>query len=132
MKKYKFMIKKSKETEVEIYAENHLEALTELLKNAVKNDRKFFIEETEDNKKLSFKVEKIIDENGKENLQDYENFMKENSFFIGKENGKFIEENEDEDVEEIEDDLPKEYTEVVCDNCGHCILMDEIIHQLYS
>ena len=58
--------------------------------------------------------------------------MKENSFFIGKENGKFIEENEDEDVEEIEDDLPKEYTEVVCDNCGHCILIDEIIHQLYS
>ena len=76
MKKYKFMIKKSKETEVEIYAENHLEALIELLKNAVKNDRRFFIEETEDNKKLSFKVEKIIDENGKENLQDYENFMK--------------------------------------------------------
>ena len=54
------MIKKSKETEVEIYAENHLEALIELLKNAVKNDRKFFIEETEDKKKLLMKTEKKI------------------------------------------------------------------------
>ncbi len=132
MKKYKFKIKKSKETEVEIYAENHLEALIELLKNAVKNDRKFFTEETEDNKKLSFKVEKIIDENGKENLKDYENFMKENSFFIGRENGNLIEENEWENVEDIEDDLPEEYVEIVCDRCGNCIPIDEIIHQLES
>ena len=132
MKKYKFMIKKSKETEIELCAENHSEALIELLKNAVKNDRKFFTEETEDNKKLSFKVEKIIDENGKENLKDYENFMKENSFFIGRENGNLIEENEWENVEDIEDDLPEEYAEIVCDRCGNCIPIDEIIHQLES
>ncbi len=132
MKKYKFMIKKSKETEVEIFAENHLEALIELLKNAVRNDRKFFIEETKDNKKLSFKVERIIDENGKENLQDYENFMKENNFFIGKENGNFMEENEQENIEEIKDDLPEEYAEIVCDRCGNCIPIHEIIHQLES
>ena len=71
MKKYKFRIKKSKETEIELCAENHSEALIELLKNAVKNDRNFFADETEDRKNLSFRIEEIIDENGKENLQDY-------------------------------------------------------------
>ena len=132
MKKYKFMIKKSKETEIELWAENHSEALIELLKNAVKNDRNFFTDETEDRKNLSFKIEEIIDENGKENLQDYENFMKENSFFIGKENRNFFEESKEENIEEIEDDLPEEYAEIVCEKCGNCIPIDEIIHQLES
>ena len=124
MKKYKFMIKKSKETEIELCAENHSEALIELLKNAVKNDRNFFTDETEDRKNLSFKIEEIIDENGKENLQDYENFMKENR--------NFFEENKEENIEEIEDDLPEEYAEIVCEKCGNCIPIDEIIHQLES
>lgn len=128
MKKYKFMIKKSKETEIEICAENHSEALMELLKKAIKNDRKFFIGETEDKKNFSLKVEKIIDENGKENLKDYEDFIRENKFFISNADENIVEEND----EEIEDDLPREYTEIVCENCGHCILMDEIIHQLES
>lgn len=132
MKKYKFMIKKSKETEIEICAENHSEALMELLKKAIKNDRKFFIGETKDKKNFSLKVEKIIDENGKENLQDYEDFMRENSFFIGKENENFLEEIKDENIKEIEDDLPKEYAEIVCNKCGNCIPIDDIIHQLES
>ena len=58
--------------------------------------------------------------------------MKENSFFIGRENGNLIEENEWENVEDIEDDLPEEYVEIVCDRCGNCIPIDEIIHQLES
>ena len=62
------------------------------------------------------------------NLKDYEDFLKENSFFIN----EIEEENLEENNDEIEDDLPKEYTEIVCDNCGHCILIDEIIHQLDS
>lgn len=128
MKKYIFLIKKSKEMEIEVYAENHSEALFELLKNAVKKDKKFFIDKSEDRKDLYIKVEKIIDEKGKENLKDYENFMKENSFFIGKENRNNLEEN----IEEIEDDLPKEYADIICEKCGNCIPIDEIIHQLES
>lgn len=128
MKKYTFLIKKSKEMEIEVYAENHSEALFELLKNAVKKDRKFFIDKSEDRKDLYIKVKKIINEKGKENIKDYENFMKENSFFIGKENENIAEENK----EEIEDDLPQEYSEIVCNKCGNCIPIDEIIHQLES
>lgn len=132
MKKYIFLIKKSREMELEVYAENHSEALFELLKNAVKKDRKFFIDSSEDRKDLYIKVEKIIDEKGKENLKDYENFMKENSFFIGRENRNILEENNEENIEEIEDDLPREYIDIICEKCGNCIPIDDIIHQLES
>lgn len=128
MKKYKFLIKKTKEMEIELWAENHSEAMFELLQKAVKGDKNFFTEDTKDKKDLFINIEEIIDENGKENLKDYEDFIRENKFFISNADENIVEEND----EEIEDDLPREYTEIVCENCGHCILMDEIIHQLYS
>ncbi len=128
MKKYKFLIKKTKEMEIELWAENHSEAMFELLQKAVKGDKNFFTEDTKDKKDLFINIEEIIDENGKENLKDYENFIRENKFFISNADENIVEEND----EEIEDDLPREYTEIVCENCGHCILMDEIIHQLES
>ncbi len=128
MKKYKFLIKKTKEMEIELCAENHSEAMFELLQKAVKGDKNFFTEDTKDKKDLFINIEEIIDENGKENLKDYEDFIRENKFFISNADENIVEEND----EEIEDDLPREYTEIVCENCGHCILMDEIIHQLES
>lgn len=128
MKKYKFLIKKTKEMEIELWAENHSEAMFELLQKAVKGDKNFFTEDTKDKKDLFINIEEIIDENGKENLKDYEDFIRENKFFISNADENIVEEND----EEIEDDLPREYTEIVCENCGHCILMDEIIHQLES
>lgn len=128
MKKYKFLIRKTKETEIEIQAENHSKAMFDLLQKAVKEDKNFFTEDTKDKKDLFINIEEIIDENGKENLKDYEDFIRENKFFISNADENIVEEND----EEIEDDLPREYTEIVCENCGHCILMDEIIHQLES
>ena len=128
MKKYKFLINKTKEMEIELCAENHSEAMFELLQKAVKGDKNFFTEDTKDKKDLFINIEEIIDENGKENLKDYEDFIRENKFFISNADENIVEEND----EEIEDDLPREYTEIVCENCGHCILMDEIIHQLES
>ena len=128
MKKYKFLIKKTKEMEIELCAENHSEAMFELLQKAVKGDKNFFTEDTKDKKDLFINIEEIIDENGKENLKDYEDFIRENKFFISNADENIVEEND----EEIEDDLPREYTEIVCENCGYCILMDEIIHQLES
>ena len=128
MRKYKFLIKKTKEMEIELCAENHSEAMFELLQKAVKGDKNFFTEDTKDKKDLFINIEEIIDENGKENLKDYEDFIRENKFFISNADENIVEEND----EEIEDDLPREYTEIVCENCGHCILMDEIIHQLES
>ena len=114
--------------EIELCAENHSEAMFELLQKAVKGDKNFFTEDTKDKKDLFINIEEIIDENGKENLKDYEDFIRENKFFISNADENIVEEND----EEIEDDLPREYTEIVCENCGHCILMDEIIHQLES
>ena len=126
---YKYhRIKKTKEMEIELCAENHSEAMFELLQKAVKGDKNFFTEDTKDKKDLFINIEEIIDENGKENLKDYEDFIRENKFFISNADENIVEEND----EEIEDDLPREYTEIVCENCGHCILMDEIIHQLES
>ena len=44
MKKYKFLIKKTKEMEIELCAENHSEAMFELLQKAVKKLRKIAME----------------------------------------------------------------------------------------
>ena len=73
-------------------------------------------------------LQEIIDENGKENVKDKENFIKENSFFIS----KIDRETYEKGNEEIEDDLPKEDIGVVCDKCKNYIPIDEIIHQLES
>jgi len=68
------------------------------------------------------------DENGKENVKDKENFIKENSFFIS----KIDRETYEKGNEEIEDDLQKEDVGIVCDKCKNYIPIDEIIHQLES
>lgn len=128
MKKYKFLIKKTKEMEIEVIAENHSEALFEMLQKAVKKDREFFIDDPRNKRDLFINIQKIIDENGKENLKDKENFIKENSFFISKIDKETFEKGN----EDIEDDLPEEYSEIVCERCGNCIPVDEIIHQLES
>lgn len=128
MKKYKFLIKKTKEMEIEVCAENHSEALFEMLQKAVKKDKEFFIDDPKNKKDLFINIQKIIDENGKENLKDKENFIKENSFFISKIDKETFEKGN----EEIEDDIPGEYSEVICERCGNCIPIDEIIHQLDS
>lgn len=128
MKKYKFLVKRTKEIEIQISAESHSEALFKMLQKVVKKDENFFTEDLENRKELFIYIEKIIDENGKENVKDKENFIKENSFFIS----KIDRETYEKGNEEIEDDLPKEDVGVVCDKCKNYIPIDEIIHQLES
>lgn len=84
MKKYKFVIRKMKEMEIEVSAKNHSEAMIELLRKVVENDEEFLKEKDNEKEDLYVKIEKIIDEDGKENLKDYEDFIKENSIFISK------------------------------------------------
>lgn len=70
---------------------------------------------------MSIGILKITDENGNENLKDYDDFYDENKIFLTKKNeSEFTENNE-----EIEDNLPKEYIEIVCDRCGNCIRIDD-------
>lgn len=128
MKRYEFIIRKTKEMEIDVCAENHFEAMLNLFQSAIKKDKRFFTEETNEEKDLYIKIKKIIDENGKENKKDYEDFLKENSFFIKPSYAEIVE----KDKEKIENDLPKEYVEIVCEKCGNCIPIDEVIHQLES
>lgn len=116
MKNYKFIVKKICEKEIKITAKNHSEAMIKLLERAIIQDKDFFLNDDTENKEMYIGIEKITDENGNENLKDYDDFCEENKFFISKEN--------DENNDEIEDDLPQEYIEVVCNKCGNCIKID--------
>ena len=121
MKKYQFIIKKTSEKEIKINAKNHSEAMIKLLQKAIIEDKDFLLNEENQNKEIYVGIEKITDENGKENLEDYKDFCEENNFFITKENESELDEND----EEIEDDLPREYIEIVCNKCGNCIKIDD-------
>lgn len=124
MKNYKFIIRKTKEMNIEIFANNHVEAMIDLMQEIVKRDKNFFTDNVKDKKDLYIKIQKIIDEKGNENLKDYADFIKENSFFLT----EFESENSiknDEDFEETIDDLPREFGEIVCEKCGNCIPIDE-------
>lgn len=124
MKRYKFLIKNIKEMEIDVCAKNHTQAMLNLLQKIAENDESFFAEDKKYKQDLFIKIKKIIDEKGKENLKDYEDFVKENNFFISKFEDDFLEEN-DEDIEENEENSLAEYDEIVCEKCGNCIRIDK-------
>ncbi len=124
MKKYKFLVRKVEEIEIDVYAKSHLQAMTNLMLNLIKSDENFFTDEQNKKKDLFIKVKKITDEKGKENLKDYKDFIKENRFLISKFEDNFLEES-DEDIEENEDNFFAEYDEIVCEKCGNCIRLDK-------
>lgn len=121
MKRYNFIIRKTDEKEIKINAENHLQAMVKLLEKTVLKDKDFFIKGNIKNKKMYIGIKKITDENGEENIKDYDDFYEKNRHFITKENKLDLEKNENE----IKDNLPKEYIEIVCDKCGNCIRIDD-------
>lgn len=121
MKRYNFIIRKTDEKEIKINAENHLQAMIKLLEKAVLKDKEFFLKGNIKNKKMYIGIKKITDENGEENIKDYDDFYEKNRAFITKENKLNLEKNENE----IKDNLPKEYIEIVCDKCGNCIRIDD-------
>lgn len=121
MKRYNFIIRKTDEKEIKINAENHLQAMIKLLEKAVLKDKDFFLKGNIKNKKMYIGIKKITDENGEENVKDYDDFYEKNRAFIIKENKLNLEKNENE----IKDNLPKEYIEIVCDKCGNCIRIDD-------
>lgn len=124
MKTYKFLIKETKEKEIEVCAKNHTQAMINLLLKIAKSDEDFLTDDIKDKKEIFIKVKQIIDEKGKENLKDYDDFIKENSFFISKFEDDLLEEF-DEDTEENEDNFSAEYDEIVCEKCGNCIKLDK-------
>ena len=75
------------------------------------------------NKEIDTELEAVLEES--EPINDTEILDKSINIkdtFSEEELKNFIEENE-----EIEDDLPNEYEEIVCENCGNTIRLDEIL-----
>lgn len=136
MEKYKFKIRKIKENIIEIEAENKGKVLKKLAGYLATNDKSFCkkISKTKEEfyillNEISNETRKtIIDDEDEINedvirylLEDNEECLKkyDEGFFKNNktENEENISKKCDEDEDEIEDDLPKEYTEICCENC---------------
>ena len=94
MKKYNFIIRKTNEMEIKLNAKNHSEAMLKLLEKAFLKDKNFFIRKDTKNNEMCIGILKITDENGNENLKDYDDFYEQNRFFLTKENESDLIENE--------------------------------------
>jgi len=102
MEIYKFNVKKIIENTVQIREESYKKAFRKLLEILGHREAKL-LEHLEDNEEFfEIKLTNI-----------YEDFEEETDETIK------------ENVEEIIDDLPKEYNEIVCEQCGNCIHIDE-------
>lgn len=112
MKKYKFKVKKIITNTVEFDAKNYKEAFSKLMEYLSIGDKEIF--ENSEDREVSYDVilEKNINKNDIKTLKMIKEILEK------------IEEN-DEELEENEDDFLREFSEIVCENCGHCIRIDE-------
>lgn len=106
MKVYEFEIKKTIKLEVQIKDENYNEALKNLI--TILGDEKNSMME------LAPKDEQFYELKLTNVLNDFD--AKDEMVLIEK---------DDETDDEIEDDLPKEYTQIVCEKCGNCIPLED-------
>lgn len=119
MRKYIFTVIKKLNREIVILAENKKEAVENLIEIALKSNAIDF----ENNKEIDTELEAVLEES--EPINDTELLDKSINIkdtFSEEELENFIEEKE-----EIEDNLPNEYEEIVCKNCGNTIKLDEIL-----
>ena len=127
MKKYKFKIENITEKVIEIEAENNKKAVKKLagfmakkganFAKVLDKDRYCFIhlqEISKDKKHILFADDDEINRDVISNLLA----LDEIDF--------------DEIEEENEEENTKEHIEVICERCGNCILLDDIIHHLDS
>ena len=117
--RYIFTVTKKLNKELVILAENKEEAVENLIEIALKSNAIDF----KNNKEIDTELEAVLEES--EPINDTEILDKSINIkdtFSEEELKNFIEENE-----EIEDDLPNEYEEIVCENCGNTIRLDEIL-----
>lgn len=119
MRKYIFTVIKKLNREIVILAENKKEAVKNLIEIALKSNAIDF----ENNKEIDTELEAVLEES--EPINDTELLDKSINIkdtFSEEELENFIEEKE-----EIEDNLPNEFEEIVCKNCGNTIKLDEIL-----
>lgn len=106
MKVYEFEIKKTIKLKVQIKEKNYNEALKNLI--TILGDEQNSIMELapEKEKFYELKLTNVLND-----------FDPEDEMIL-------IEEDNEKD-EEIKDDLPKEYTQIVCEKCGNCIPLED-------
>jgi len=125
MKKYKFKIENITEKIIEIEAENNKKAVKKLAGFMAKKggnfakildkDRYCFIhlqEISKDKKHILFADDDEINRDIISNLLSADEIDFE------------------ENKNKIDEENPKEHIEIICERCGNCILLDEIIHHL--
>ncbi len=106
MKVYEFEIKKTIKLKVQIKEKNYNEALKNLI--TILGDEQNSIMELapEKEKFYELKLTNVLND-----------FDPEDEMIL-------IEEDNEKD-EEIKDDLPREYTQIVCEKCGNCIPLED-------
>lgn len=128
MKKYKFKIENITEKLIEIEAKDNKEAIKKLAGFMAKKDKKKFAEELEEDKYCFIHIQEIS--------KDKKHILFADDDEINRDvisNLLALDEIDFEEIEEEneEDDI-KEHIEVICERCGNCILLDDIIHHLDS
>ena len=119
MRRYIFTVTKKLNKELVILAENKEEAVENLIEIALKSNAIDF----KNNKEIDTELEAVLEESEPINYTEIlDKSINIKDTFSEEELKNFIEENE-----EIEDDLPNEYEEIVCENCGNTIRLDEIL-----
>lgn len=132
MKKYKFKIENITEKQIEIEAENNKKAVKKLAEFMAKGDENICENILEEEKYCYINLQEI--DNGKRRIifrDDDEININILGYLLSTDEEEF--ENLDEENEdEIEEENTKEHIEILCERCGNCILLDDIIHQLQS
>jgi len=119
MRKYEFNIRKISEKKVEIKAQNKKEAFEKVIEFLAMGEQVIFKNTNKNDEIYEIKMQKTVNEQ----LQNNKRKMKKIVDKIIEELEKDLQECE-ENSEGIIDDLPKEYDEIVCENCGNCITLE--------
>jgi len=105
MKYYKFKVRKILNNEIIIKEKNYKKAFKKLLELLGENEKIVFNNSNKDN---CYEIELMdfsIEENEK-NIDDFTDNLKEK-------------------LKDFNDDLQQEYTEIVCEKCGNCVLLEK-------
>lgn len=122
MKKFKFTVKKILENDIEIKAKDKKEAVKSIVK-FLSIGEEFIFKNTDKNRQIyEIKLKEIEQKEAKDEVDNdikIQKMLEEiNTFFV---------ENDKENDEHFEEDSVTEYKEIVCEKCGNCIPLDEIL-----
>lgn len=128
MKKYRFKIEKIIEKEIEVEAENNKKAVQRLAEFMATGDKNICKNILGEDKYCYINLRAI--DNGTRQIL-FRDDDEINTDIIGYLLSSDEEENE-KNEKENDEKITEEHVEVICEKCGNCILLDDIIHRLQS